>query len=76
MKPMTIEEAETKKSFLAKTYFLLSFATFCTVMYNIKHGRLNWVESEGLVDEKEAKLSPGKLSTLSVLNPPITLAMC
>jgi len=60
MNPMTIEEAEAKKAFLAKVYFFSSLATFSTVLYQVKKGRLNWIESEGLMPENEAKLSPGE----------------
>lgn len=61
---MTIEEAEAKKAFLAKAYFLSSFATLCAVLYQVKKGRLNWIESEGLIPENEAKLSPGESTIL------------
>lgn len=60
MNPMTIEEAEAKKAFLAKVYFFSSLVTFSTVLYQVKKGRLNWIESEGLMPENEAKLSPGE----------------
>jgi len=60
MKPMTIEEANAKKIFLSKLYFTISCMTFGIVLYQVKQGRLNWLESEGLIPEDEAKLSPGK----------------
>lgn len=64
MKPMTIEEAEQKRLTLSKAYFGISLATFGCVLYQIKQGRLNWLESEGLIPEEETKLSPGKLALL------------
>jgi len=60
MNPMSVEEAEAKKAFLSKLYFGISLATFCTVLYQVKQGRLLWLESEGLIPEDEVKLSPGK----------------
>lgn len=59
MKPMTVEEAEAKKVLLSKAYFLISLATFSTVLYQVKKGRLDWMNAEGLIPEEEAKLSPG-----------------
>ncbi|XP_050546575.1 uncharacterized protein LOC126908482 isoform X2 [Daktulosphaira vitifoliae] len=59
MKPMTVEEAETRKAFLAKGYFLFSALALSTVIYHIRHGKLEWLEAEGLVPEEETKLSPG-----------------
>lgn len=64
MKPMTIEEAENKKLNISKAYFGISLLTFGCVLYQVKQGRLNWVESEGLIPENEAKLSPGKVTIL------------
>jgi len=58
MNPMTIEEAENKKLLLSKAYFIISLITFSTVLYQIKQGRLNWLENEGLIPEEETKLSP------------------
>lgn len=58
MKPMTIEEAEAKKSLISKVYFTISLVTFGSVLYQVKQGRLDWVASEGLIPENEAKLSP------------------
>ncbi|CAI6349314.1 unnamed protein product [Macrosiphum euphorbiae] len=58
MKPMSVEEAEAKKALLSKAYFGISLVTFGSVLYQVKQGRLNWVESEGLIPEDEAKLSP------------------
>ncbi|XP_025415285.1 uncharacterized protein LOC112686996 isoform X2 [Sipha flava] len=58
MKPMSIEEAEAKKSFFAKAYFLFSFGAFSTILYQVKQGRFNWLEAEGLIPEDETKLSP------------------
>lgn len=59
MKPMTVEEAQAKKELLSKAYFLISLATLSTVIYNVKQGRLDWIEAEGLIPDEEAKLSPG-----------------
>lgn len=59
MKPMSVEEAEAKKNFLAKAYFFFSLSAFCTIVYQVRQGRLNWLEAEGLVPEEETKLSPG-----------------
>jgi len=64
MKPMSVEEAEAKKALLSKAYFGISLVTFGSVLYQVKQGRLNWVESEGLIPEDEAKLSPGMLTIL------------
>lgn len=64
MKPMTVAQAEDRKAFLAKAYFLFSFGAFCSVLYQVKKGRLNWLEAEGLVPEEETKLSPGKFTIL------------
>lgn len=64
MKPLTVEEAELKKLKLSKIYFGISVVTFGCVLYQIKQGRLNWIESEGLVPDDETKLSPGKLTIL------------
>lgn len=61
MKPMTVEEAEAKKALLSKAYFFISLMTFGSVLYQVKQGRLDWVESEGLIPDDEAKLSPGIL---------------
>lgn len=63
---MTVEEAQRKKTFFAKAYFLSSLATFSFVIYQIKKGRMNWLENEGLISENNANLSPGKL-TLSLV---------
>lgn len=60
MNPMTVEEAEAKKTFLSKIYFLISLVTFSSVLYQVKKGRLNWMEAEGLIPEEETKISPGK----------------
>lgn len=57
---MSVAEAETKKAFLAKVYFTISGLAFLSVLYQVKKGRLDWVEAEGLVSEDESKLSPGK----------------
>jgi len=67
MKPMTIEEAKAKKVFLSKLYFTVSLATFVTVLYQVKQGRLNWLESEGLIPEDEMKLSPGKSTNMMMM---------
>lgn len=64
MKPMTVQEAEQKKLLLSKAYFGISLITFGCVLYQVKQGRLNWLEAEGLIPEDEAKLSPGKLTIL------------
>lgn len=56
---MTIEEAEAKKAFLAKGYFLFSALALSAVIYNVQRGKLEWLEAEGLVPEEETKLSPG-----------------
>lgn len=63
---MTVQEAEDKKALLAKLYFLISFATFSTVMYNVKKGRLNWLETENLIPEEEKKISPGQYTKSTV----------
>lgn len=60
MKPITVEEAEAKKAFIAKLYFTFSLMAFGTVLYQVKQGRLNWLEAEGLIPEDDTKLSPGK----------------
>lgn len=67
MKPMTIKEAEDKKAFLAKAYFLFSLGAFGTVLYQVRQGRLNWLEAEGLIPEEETKLSPGELTILMLI---------
>lgn len=67
MNPITVEEAENKKALLSKLYFLISLMTFSTVLYHVKQGRLNWMESEELIPENETKLSPGKF-TMSLLD--------
>jgi len=59
MKPMTVEDAEAKKALLSKAYFFISLMTFGSVLYQVKQGRLDWMESEGLIPDDEAKLSPG-----------------
>lgn len=64
MTPMSVENAQSKKNILAKAYFCISLATLCTVMYQVKQGRLNWLEAEGLIPEDETKLSPGKFKML------------
>ncbi|CAH1707878.1 unnamed protein product [Aphis gossypii] len=58
MTPITVEEAEAKKAFLAKGYFFISLVAFTSVLYQVKKGRLDWVASEGLVPDDELKLSP------------------
>ncbi|XP_060840224.1 uncharacterized protein LOC132921294 isoform X1 [Rhopalosiphum padi] len=58
MKPMSVEEAEAKKAMLAKAYFFISLVTFGSVLYQVKQGRLDWIASEGLAPNDEAKLSP------------------
>ncbi|VVC40436.1 Hypothetical protein CINCED_3A018053 [Cinara cedri] len=58
MKPMTVEEAQAKKLFLSKAYFSISILAFCTVLYQVKQGRLNWLESEELIPDEEVKISP------------------
>jgi len=68
MKPMTVEEAEAKKALLSKAYFFISLMTFGSVLYQVKQGRLDWMESEGLIPEDEAKLSPGMFTILSSLS--------
>lgn len=67
MTPISIEEAEAKKAFLSKAYFLISLVTFSTVLYQVHKGRMDWVDSEGLIPEDEAKLSPGKCTILLLL---------
>lgn len=66
MKPITVEEAEAKKSLLSKAYFFISLMTFGSVLYQVKQGRLDWMESEGLIPDDEAKLSPGMFIILSL----------
>lgn len=61
MKPMTVEEAQAKKLLLSKIYFGCSVTIFISFLYQLKQGRLNWLEFEGLIPEEEAKISPGKL---------------
>lgn len=65
---MSVEEAEAKKALLSKAYFAISLVTFGSVLYQVKQGRLNWMESEGLIPEDEAKLSPGMLTVLLSLS--------
>lgn len=65
---MSVEEAEMKKTFFAKAYFLSSLATFSFVIYQVKKGRVNWLEKEGLISENNAKLSPGKLTILLIIS--------
>lgn len=60
MKPMTVQEAQDKKALIAKIYCSISFALFCSVCYQVKKGRLNWLEAEGLIPEEETKISSGK----------------
>lgn len=60
MKPMTVEEAQAKKLFFSKAYFGISLTAFIFMLYQVKQGRLNWLESEGLIPEEEAKISPGE----------------
>lgn len=64
---MSVEEAQDKKALLSKAYFLISLVTFGSVLYQVKKGRLDWMESEGLIPEDEAKLSPGMLTILLLL---------
>ncbi|XP_050053870.1 uncharacterized protein LOC114124212 isoform X1 [Aphis gossypii] len=67
MTPITVEEAEAKKAFLAKGYFFISLVAFTSVLYQVKKGRLDWVASEGLVPDDELKLSPGMFTILSLI---------
>jgi len=68
MRPMTVEEAENKKALLSKIYFFISLVTFGSVLYQVKQGRLDWVQSEGLVSDDEAKLSPGMFTMFVIIN--------
>lgn len=68
MNPMTAEEAQKKKTFFAKAYFLSSLATLSFVLYQVKKGRMNWLEKEGLISENNANLSPGKLRISLIIN--------
>jgi len=68
MKPMTVEEAEAKKAFLSKAYFCISLVAFGSVLYQVKQGRVEWMESEGIIPSDEAKLSPGMFIMLLLLS--------